>query len=264
MSTSVAFASAARIQGRVIWAIMLREVRARYQGSRLGYAWALIDPLLHLAVWVTIMVVLRHRQALIGDSVLLFIATGLVPFMMFRTVSNFTAGALKANRALLSYPVVLPIDLLLSRWLLECATLCVVAIIIFTSLVLSGQAEAPDHYTGLVAASCCMFLLALGLGIFNGVMNILSELYSFLWSIFSRLLYFTSGIFFIPDQLPLELQYYLWFNPAAHGVEMFRDAYYADFTSNFYYPPYMLAWAVGLFAIGLFLERLVRGKRPGD
>lgn len=261
---NTALASALQIQGRVIWALILRETRARYQGFKLGYLWALIDPLLHLGVWMLIMLFLRHRKAVIGDSVLIFVATGLLPFMMFRSVASFVENSLRSNRALLSYPIVFPFDLMFARFLLESATFIVVAIILFTGIVAAGQSRPPEHYPGLIAATACMLALGFGVGIFNAVMTLMSRLYDYVWNVASRLLYFSSGIFFIPDMLPLQIQYYLWFNPAAHGIEMFRDAFFADFTSDFPYPPYILGCAFVFGFIGLFFERRVRGTRRGE
>lgn len=261
---NTALATALQIQGRVIWALILRETRSRYQGHKLGYLWALIDPMLHLAVWMLIMLFLRHRKAVVGDSVLIFIATGLIPFMMFRSVASFVDAALSSNRALLSYPIVFPFDLMFARFLLQSATFIVVTIIVFTGIVLAGQSRPPESYPGLIAASACMLSLGFGVGIFNAVISIMWRLYDYIWNVASRLLYFTSGIFFIPDMLPLQIQYYLWFNPAAHGVEMFRDAFFADFNSDFPYPPYILGCAFVFGFIGLFFERRVRGARRGD
>lgn len=256
--------SALRIQGRVIWALILREVKCRYQGYKLGYTWALIEPLLHLAGWLLVMIFLKNRHALIGNSVITFVTTGLIPFRMFMSVASFVTTALKSNRPLLSYSVVMPVDLLISRWLLESATLIVVAIIIFSTLVLVGESPPPDNLVGIAAACAMLLLLGFGTGIFNAVMTQMFPFYEYVWDIVSRVMYFTSGIFFIVDNLPLIFQHYLWYNPAVHAVVMFRDAYYTEYKSNFPYPPYTLLFTVGLIFIGLALERRVRGRRFGE
>ena len=256
--------AAVRIQGRVIWALILREVKSRYQGYRLGYFWALIEPCLHIGGWMVAFVILRQKQAPVGDSVVTFLATGLVPFIMFSTVANFVTQAMRANRPLLSYPIVQPLDLMVSRWLLESATLIVVATIIFTFLIMIGQSRPPDDLPLVILASICQFSLALGLGVFNAVITQMWSLYDYIWDLVSRLLYFTSGIFFLVDTMPQIIQYYMWFNPVSQGLTMFRDGYFGDFKSHYPSPAYMLFWAFTLLFIGLFFERRTRGRKPGD
>ena len=38
-------------QGRVLIALMLREARTRYGRQRAGYLWALVEPMLHIALF---------------------------------------------------------------------------------------------------------------------------------------------------------------------------------------------------------------------
>ena len=40
---------AAAVQGRVIFALMLREVRTRFGRTQVGYLWALLEPITYIA-----------------------------------------------------------------------------------------------------------------------------------------------------------------------------------------------------------------------
>ena len=44
---------------------------------------------------------------------MLFYATGIIPFSMFKTMSTAVAKAISSNRGLLTYPVVTPLDAVL-------------------------------------------------------------------------------------------------------------------------------------------------------
>src|SRR5271154_1627922 len=80
--------SAAQRQRRVLLALMLRNVRTRFFGNGLGYLVAIAWPLSHILIIVAIFT-LSGRAAPYGDSVSLFIATGVVPFQTFSYLSRF-------------------------------------------------------------------------------------------------------------------------------------------------------------------------------
>ena len=48
------FFQALNVQGRVISALTLRETRARYGNSKLGFFWALFEPFAHVIVFIGI------------------------------------------------------------------------------------------------------------------------------------------------------------------------------------------------------------------
>lgn len=75
-------------RGRVVHALMRREMRSRYGKTRLGYVWAVMEPIAHLATLGSAFAVLNHSPPPIGDSLFLFYLTGVLPFLMFSHVSG--------------------------------------------------------------------------------------------------------------------------------------------------------------------------------
>jgi tetratricopeptide (TPR) repeat protein len=67
-------------QCRVITALILRETRTRFADVRLGYGWALIEPVLHIAVLAATFAVLMHGRPPIGTHFFLFYYTGLIRY----------------------------------------------------------------------------------------------------------------------------------------------------------------------------------------
>src|SRR5688572_33102629 len=86
------------IQKNVIFALMIREIKTRFGKSRLGYVWALAEPLIHLLFISIVMGVFRH--AVPGLSYPLFLISGIVPWLFFYRSVNYGSGAVSANRAL--------------------------------------------------------------------------------------------------------------------------------------------------------------------
>src|SRR5439155_753995 len=80
-----------------------RELRARYKGSVLGFAWNFVNPLLQLLVfWLLFGVVLRTRPITASGEqpYAIFLFVGLLPWTFFATSLQQGSAAILANGAL--------------------------------------------------------------------------------------------------------------------------------------------------------------------
>jgi capsular polysaccharide transport system permease protein len=130
--TPSAFLDAARLQFRVIGALVLRETRTRFGTSRLGYMWALAEPIVHVLV-LNVLYLAMLRRPPIGTSLALFFITGIVPYFIFQKTSQRLMGAISGNRAILQLALVKNLDVILGRALLELGTMLIVALLLFAA-----------------------------------------------------------------------------------------------------------------------------------
>lgn len=72
-----------RRQRRVIAALIIRETRTRFADLHLGYAWALIEPILHIALLSVMFAMLMRGRPPLGKHFFIFYYTGLIPYLMF-------------------------------------------------------------------------------------------------------------------------------------------------------------------------------------
>ena len=109
--------------GRVITALMLREMSTTYGRSPGGYLWAVLEPIGSIAMMTLILEVgLRIRAPSLGTNFPLFFATGVMPFMMYQRTQAKVAMSLQFSRALLFYPGVTFVDAILARFFLNVLT----------------------------------------------------------------------------------------------------------------------------------------------
>jgi tetratricopeptide (TPR) repeat protein len=82
-------------QRRVLRALILRETRTRFAEYRLGYAWALLEPILHICLLSAMFAVLMHGRPPIGRHFFMFYYTGLIRYSGANGTSRwaFTAAA---------------------------------------------------------------------------------------------------------------------------------------------------------------------------
>ena len=251
---------ALREQVSVIWALMMREVMTRFGRHKLGYLWVFLEPTIHIGVWFVIRLAIRAGGGAADMSPWLFLGTGVMPLVTFMQMNSYVGGAISANGALLAFPPVKTLDTIAARFLLESGTLIVVAVALFTGLVAFGVATWPDSLGTLALAGGGMALLGLGFGICKAIAKAFFPVAGQLNVIVVRVLYLTSGIFFDPEKLPPDIQYWLSFNPCLHGVQLFRHGYSNLYVTNLADPWYLFSWALGLVALGLLLERITRHR----
>jgi tetratricopeptide (TPR) repeat protein len=74
------FADAWRTQRRVVRALIIRETRTRFGDARLGYGWALIEPVLHVVTLSLAFAALMHGRPPIGRQFFIFYYSGLIRY----------------------------------------------------------------------------------------------------------------------------------------------------------------------------------------
>lgn len=251
---------ALRIQIRVIHALILREIRTRFGEQKLGYLWAVLEPLGFVGALATLLSVGgRHSPG--GMPAVLFITTGIVPFFLFRDAMNVTLLGIKSNRALLTFPQVTPLDIIIARVLLEIATSIVVFVVllfIWHSIGLEIQMERPfDVFAWLIV----MGLLGAGVGAFFGALSPLFPSVDRLVPVLlSRPLFWMSGVFFTADHLPSNFRSLALFNPLMHVLEEIRSAFFMQFESPYVNPEYVLYSTLTALALGFLALRGLRRR----
>lgn len=245
-------------QGRVIVAIMLRDIRTRFFGHGAGFLLAIAWPLAHILILLGIYAA-AGRSAPYGDSAALFFATGLAPFMTFSYMSRFVMYSIVMNRPLLDFPAVKITDILFARILLEGLGACCMVIVLASILALSGVDVSPRDPVEAALAFGAALLLGAGYGVVNGIICMAAHTWSTAYTLLTIVMYITSGVLFVPDALPEQIRTLITINPAIHLVEWMRSAYYEGYGTLVINKPYLLFCALSSHFGGLLAERVFRG-----
>jgi capsular polysaccharide transport system permease protein len=254
------FWDAARVQRRVIFALILRETRTRYGKTRIGYLWALFEPLAHMLIFAAIFSFIGRSSPLDG-SVALLVLTGLFPYNLFSNLATQLMNAIEANKVLLSYPHVTPFDVMMSRTLLEIATQVIVFTFVLLILGIQDLWDMQiDSFMDVILVVLVGTALGAGLGLINAVLAFKFPSYANIFGMIMRPLYFLSGIFFVVGYMSTEIQDIMYYNPIAHLIEWFRSAIYVGYNSDFLDKQYLLNFTLSVVFFGLLLLRLVRHK----
>ncbi len=98
-----------KAQLRVLTALTLREIQSQNSSLEYGYAWALIDVCISIAVLTVLKVFIRALSPA-GMPPILFLVTGILPWLTFSSTATAMEGAIMKNRRLLLLPGLTPLD----------------------------------------------------------------------------------------------------------------------------------------------------------
>ena len=246
-------------QVRVIKAIVLRDLQSRFGrtlwGSLIIVAW----PLSHLIVLVSVYLVSR-RVVPIGTDSAVFFGTGVLPYILFFYPGRWIMLCVMQNRQLLGLPAVKPNDIIAARCIVEVSAALWVTFIFVLILFTFGVDALPHHVNDAILAILATLYLAIAVGWTAAIMYALMRAWLGVQIGLFIVMYFTSGVFFVPTNLPAKIRDLLWFNPLLHSVEWLRSAYYDGYGYGMLSKSYLLWYATVVLFIGLVLERAVRGR----
>jgi capsular polysaccharide transport system permease protein len=239
---------------RTIAALMLREMGSRYGSNPGGYVWAVLEPL-GMIIVLSMAFALMLRSPPLGNSFLLFYATGVLPYGLFGTISRVAMNALSFSRSLLKYPAVTWFDAVAARVILNVLTEMLVAYILLAGILTVTSARAILTYGPILESFAMAAFLGLGVGLINCVIQGFFPVWQTIWGVITRPLFLASGIIWLYDDLPPLPQKILWYNPLNHVTSTSRTGYYPTYEAQFVSPVFVWGIALGLTALGLLLMR---------
>jgi capsular polysaccharide transport system permease protein len=248
-----------QIQKSVVFAVFLRELNARFGHFTLGYFWALLEPLF----FVLVLSALRGRftgTPMAGLPPVVFFASGVLPFTLFRNTVTSALSAVEANQGLFNYQRVKSADVFLARFLLEALIVLAVSLLIFPGLRLLGQEFTYNSFLQTMAVLALLMMFTAGVGLIFTVLGPLWTEAKKVIPMVLRPLFFISGIFFPISSLPPAVRPYFLWNPLLHALELLRGAAFAGYASQEASWNYLFWCSTVMLGAGLCVYRLYRVK----
>ena len=243
---------------RTQYALILREARVRHGRSRIGYAWAVVEPLAVISV-MTLFFAGLGRGGPLSSTFPIFFATGVVPFNYFRHASSFIGLALEANKPLFNYPSVREFDAALARLTLETVTSLVIAVLVLCFLMFMFDAALPADTGTMLLSYAGLGLLALGVGLNVAALQRRFTMSHYIYNMIMAPSFFVSGIFFSIESVPPNFRAILAWNPIIHGIEGVRTGYYPAYSDQHVSLGYL--YVFGLAALFAGMVQLMLSRR---
>ncbi len=248
-----------KTQRIVIFALFLSEIKTRFGKYRLGYIWAVFEPLAHIA-FILMIFGIRSERMIPGIDFPVFLIVGIVPFFMFKNILIRLMNAIDENRKVFKYKQVTPMDVFMARLTLEGFIYFFVYILLIAAANMAGYNTKINDPLGLCAILAILYVFSFSLGV---IVCIIGTLYKEAKNFFRILifpLFFFSAVFYpISIVSPTYRQWLAW-NPIVHFMELLRTSFFDSFNTKTGDIVYIISWTVLTLILGLSIYRLKRTK----
>jgi lipopolysaccharide transport system permease protein len=208
---------------RILGRVALSELRKRYAGSIAGLGWAVLLPALVLAIYAAIyLAIFRIRvPSLSQTDYVLFICSGLVPFLTVAEVLGLGAASVIANKAVLNNTV-FPIDLAPVVTVLTAQVgMGAGLVIVVVAAIATGAASGTLLLLPIVWALLVLFLI--GVAWVVSLLTVVVRDLQVAMTAVVMVLLVASPIAYTRDMVPRGLEPLLALNPVAHFIAAFQD-----------------------------------------
>ncbi len=245
----------------LVLALAAREIAARYRGSLLGLAWALVQPIFMLAIYTFVFseVFKARWPGGSGSRTEFALVRGLLVFNLFSEVFN-RAPTLIVGNANYVKKVVFPLEVL--PWVSVLTAMFSLAVNLVVWLLFYLVSTGLPPVTALLAPVVMLPMVLF----MTGVAWLLSALGVFLrdtaqiTAIITTAVMFLTPIFYPIDAIPASLRPFLNINPLAPIVAQMRDVLiWGKGLDPVLYPICLLVSALVFVAGFAFFQRTRRG-----
>ncbi len=248
---------------RLVWALARRDFKARYAGSALGVAWAVLEPLVQFALYLTVFSYFLGMRLEGRPGVGLFgvyLISGLVPFLAFQE-SVMRATGLARERAQLVRHVNVPLEVVLAGALTAVLARHGIALVLVMGVAVAFGTFAPAGVPWLLAGLVVLVIGVFGLGLALMIGGAFLPDLTQVVGTATTILFFATPIVYPVTAVPRRAAEWLVLNPVWGGLHCFRVALLGEQPDV---RSFALAAASALvaFALGVVLFKLRRHQVP--
>ncbi|MGH2500706.1 MAG: ABC transporter permease [Candidatus Limnocylindria bacterium] len=239
-----------------------RELRARYKGSALGFAWNFVIPLLQLVVfWILFGVLfgIRPLTATGEQPYAIFLFVGLLPWTFFSNSLLAGASSIVANGAIVK-KVRLPLQLLPAASVLSALANFLLSLVVLFGVLLVFGPRHPEGLAFLPLLVAIQIVLNLGLAYLLAALNVFFRDVEHILGVLVMAAYFLTPVLFpiaILADRPREL-FLIHLNPMTAVIVGYQRALLDGLPPEWAPLAYSAAFALAVFLLGFAYFRRAR------
>ena len=242
-----------RIQGRVIWALTMRETITRFGREGLGAFWLFGEPAMFI---VGVMIIFSFIETGARYSVAEYLAVSYPTLLFWRNGTNRVVKCIEINRALLHHQPIRPIDIIYSRILLEYSSSIAAFAILFLTFIWLGICTWPADTLKMVIGLLLVVWFSFSFVLIMAALAEFSDTIERISHIVLYLMVPVSGVFIPLYAVPEEYRKYMLYFPLIDAVEYFHAGYYGERMPTYYNLGYAFIAISAMTLFSLALTRL--------
>ncbi len=238
-----------------------REICGRFAGTMAGTAWALINPLATMLVYMFVFsMVLRvsvTAEETGTDSFFIYFVTGFVPWLIFAEGLTRATGSVLENASIVT-KVVFPVELLPVTSIISAFLINGLGFVILL-LYMAYHGFASPVWVLLMALIPFQVLFTLGMGMFFSAACVYLRDIKEMTGLILMVWFFSTPVIYPLSMVPENIQNLIRFNPMCLFVNLYRDVLISHSIDLINALGAMLATA-GVYAAGsIFFARVKPG-----
>lgn len=234
----------------MIASLIQRDLRGRYKGSVLGFAWTFLNPLLQLVVYTAVFSTIMRAGI---EDYYLFLFVALIPWIFFSASLTGGASCIWSQKELVK-KIYFPREVLpIAHVTCQLVNMLFSFVIVFAALLISGRGINLAVLPYLIPVILVEYLLALGIAFISSSLTVYFRDLEHILVNIAMAWQFLSPVMYSVDMVPEKLQGIFMMNPMSSVIIAYRDILY------YHQAPHMktlvtaVCLGVGLLVIGWFL-----------
>ncbi len=244
----------------VIVALFLRETYTLYGSSKFAYFWTIFRDVFAVGGIILIRLLLGIRFEK-GMHIVFFVLCGFLVYHIITDTITKCMTAIQGNSSILSFPHVIPLDIMISRTLLVFLTNIQAALVVVFLAFTYGIKVNISNYLLFIYCISTSVVFGFSVGVFLSSISVFYPVIEKIWPMVRRLLFWCSGVFYTVERFPPSYAKPMHHNPILQLIEGLRKSVSHGIelspTLNFYYINVLILF---FLTLGLLFQTLSRQR----
>ncbi len=207
----------------MISSLIKRDLRGRYKGSLLGFAWTFLNPLLQLAVYTVVFSTIMRAGI---EDYYLFLFVALIPWIFFSSSVAGGASCIISQKELVK-KIYFPREILpIAHVTCQLVNMFFSFIVVFAVLFISGKGVSLSAVLYLPIVVVAEYLLAISRAMIVSAVTVYFRDLEHILVILMMAWQFLSPVMYSIDMIPESLRKVFSINPMAPIIVAYRDILY--------------------------------------
>ena len=207
----------------MIVSLIRRDLRGRYKGSALGFAWTFLNPLLQLGVYTVVFSIIMRAGI---EDYYLFLFVALIPWLFFSTSVSAGASCVMAQKEIVK-KIYFPREVLpIAHVTCQLVNMLLSFVVVFAVLLLSGKGISLQALLYLPIVIVAEYFLAISITMIVSAVTVYLRDLEHVLVILTMAWQFLTPVMYSIDMVPEELRSIFNINPMTPIIVAYRDILY--------------------------------------
>ena len=242
-----------------LWLLAKIEFKLRYYENKLGLLWALIKPLMDIAIYyVAFQTIMKQNVPAFAS----YLFIGLIIWNFFLESTTGTVQILHVKKYLYEYSNMNKLEIYVSTLLSNTIGFFFnfLMFLLFYNLLEKGALHSTIHILWILPLFVNLFILSLAVSLILSNIYVIAKDITQVWQVFTSLFFFLSPILYKLDTFQERLPHFDYLNPIAGIIINARKATMEGANPDFKLLLFDFTYAIVLLMFGTFLLNKLGSK----